>query len=197
MTDVAIIGIGIHPFGRHDGVSAMDMGVYAARQACATRAWTGATCSSRGRRAAGQRRPSPTRMVGRLGLTGVPLRQRLQRLRDGRHRAAPWRCNAIEAGMYDNALVVGFDKHPRGAFDPDPRILGLGQWYGDIGMMLTTQFFAMKINRYMHDFGISESTLAKVAAKNFRNGVAQPERVAAEADERGGDRSRRGCSTTR
>ena len=41
-------------------------------------------------------------------------------------------------------------------------------------MMLTTQFFAMKINRYMHDHGITESTLAKVAAKNFRNGARNP-----------------------
>ena len=31
--DIAIVGIGIHPFGRHDGVSEIDMGVYAARQA--------------------------------------------------------------------------------------------------------------------------------------------------------------------
>jgi acetyl-CoA acetyltransferase len=37
--------------------------------------------------------------------------------------------------------------------------------------MLTTQFFGMKINRYMHDHGISTSTLAKVAAKAFRNGA--------------------------
>ena len=29
----------------------------------------------------------------------------------------------------------------------------------------------MKINRYMHDHGISHETLAKVAAKNFRNGA--------------------------
>src|SRR6184192_1880092 len=28
----------------------------------------------------------------------------------------------------------------------------------------------MKINRYMHDHGISRPTLAKVAAKNYRNG---------------------------
>ena len=28
-------------------------------------------------------------------------------------------------------------------------------------MMLTTQFFAMKIQRYMHDFGITRETLAK------------------------------------
>jgi acetyl-CoA acetyltransferase len=32
----------------------------------------------------------------------------------------------------------------------------------------------MKINRYMHDFDISERTLAKVAAKNFRNGSKNP-----------------------
>jgi acetyl-CoA acetyltransferase len=32
----------------------------------------------------------------------------------------------------------------------------------------------MKINRYMHDFDISERTLAKVAAKNFRNGSMNP-----------------------
>ena len=31
--DVAIIGIGIHPFGRFDDLSALDMGVTAARQA--------------------------------------------------------------------------------------------------------------------------------------------------------------------
>jgi acetyl-CoA C-acetyltransferase len=32
----------------------------------------------------------------------------------------------------------------------------------------------MKINRYMHDFGISHQTLARVAAKNLRNGVLNP-----------------------
>jgi acetyl-CoA acetyltransferase len=37
--------------------------------------------------------------------------------------------------------------------------------------MLTTQFFAMKIQRYMAQHGISESTLAKVASKAFENGA--------------------------
>ena len=32
----------------------------------------------------------------------------------------------------------------------------------------------MKINRYMHDHGISAGTLAKVAAKNYRNGSLNP-----------------------
>ena len=40
--------------------------------------------------------------------------------------------------------------------------------------MLTTQFFAMKIQKYMHDYGISNDTLAKVAEKAFENGALNP-----------------------
>jgi acetyl-CoA acetyltransferase len=47
-------------------------------------------------------------------------------------------------------------------------------WYAENGQYLTTQFFGMKANRYLHDHGISEETLAKVAAKNFRNGALNP-----------------------
>jgi acetyl-CoA acetyltransferase len=38
-------------------------------------------------------------------------------------------------------------------------------------MMLTTQFFALKIQRYMQLYGISRETLGRVAEKAFRNGV--------------------------
>ena len=68
-------------------------------------------------------------------------------------------------------MAIGFDKHPQGAFNPSPADYGLGDWYGKTGMMLTTQFFGMKIQRYMHEHGISRETLAKVAAKAFRNGA--------------------------
>jgi acetyl-CoA C-acetyltransferase len=174
--DVAIIGLGIHPFGRHDGVSAMDMGVFAARQALrdAGMAWGDLQFAAGGSMMGMQgTEASPDTMVGRLGLSGVPFVNVYNGCATA-GTALATACNAIEAGMCDNALVVGFDKHPRGAFDPDPSILGLGKWYGDVGLMLTTKFFAMKINRYMHDFGISTSTLAKVAAKNFRNGSLNP-----------------------
>ena len=36
--------------------------------------------------------------------------------------------------------------------------------------MLTTQFFALKIQRYMQLHGISRETLGRVAEKSFRNG---------------------------
>jgi acetyl-CoA acetyltransferase len=40
--------------------------------------------------------------------------------------------------------------------------------------MLTTQFFAMKVQRYMSEHGITPAALAKVAAKAFRNGSLNP-----------------------
>jgi acetyl-CoA acetyltransferase len=66
------------------------------------------------------------------------------------------------------------DKHPRGAFTAEPSVLGLPAWYAENGQFLTTKFFGMKINRYMHEHGISAETLAKVAAKNYRNGALNP-----------------------
>jgi acetyl-CoA acetyltransferase len=82
--------------------------------------------------------------------------------------------DTIRLGKYDIGVAVGMDKHPRGAFTGEPAILGLPDWYRETGQFLTTKFFGMKANRYMHEHGISSRTLAKVAAKNYRNGSRNP-----------------------
>lgn len=79
--------------------------------------------------------------------------------------------STIKSGEFDLGIAVGFDKHPRGAFDPKPAEWGLPDWYGETGLMLTTQFFAMKIQRYMAMHGITNRTLAAVAEKAFANGA--------------------------
>jgi acetyl-CoA C-acetyltransferase len=71
-------------------------------------------------------------------------------------------------------VVLGYDKHPRGAFDVDPVSMGLGPWYGESGLMLTTQFFALKIQRYLHEHDLDPSILPVIAAKAFRNGALNP-----------------------
>ena len=78
------------------------------------------------------------------------------------------------AGLYQRQLLgiaIGMDKHLPGAFTADPRLYACPSWYGEVGQFITTKFFGMKINKYMDDYGISHATLAKVAAKNYRNGV--------------------------
>ena len=82
--------------------------------------------------------------------------------------------DGIRLGDYDIGIAVGMDKHPRGAFTEDPAQVGMPSWYAQNGQYLTTKFFGMKANRYLHEHGISQHTLAKVAAKNFRNGSLNP-----------------------
>jgi acetyl-CoA acetyltransferase len=168
MTQVQIIGAGIHPFGRTDGRSGRDQGVFAVREALADAGleWTDIECAYGGSEAAG----NADIMVNELGLTGLPFINVSNGCATGGSALASAR-NAVASGQCDVALAVGFDKHPRGAFNAKPGDWGLPEWYGETGMMLTTQFFALKIQRYMQLHGISRETLGKVAEKAFRNGT--------------------------
>ena len=166
--DVAIIGAGIHAFGRHEGVSGLEMAAVAARRALADAGvrWDQIDFAAGGSDAAGNADTS----VSVLGLTGVPFINVKNGCATG-GSALTTAHAMLASGSAEVALVVGFDKHPPGAFNPLPEEWGIGSWYGETGLMLTTQFFAMKIQRYMAEHGISTSTLAKVASKAFRNGA--------------------------
>jgi acetyl-CoA C-acetyltransferase len=171
MSDVAVVGLGIHRFGRHPGVSGLQMAAVAARAALADAGigWEDVEFAAGGSDAAG----NADTTVSVLGLTGVPFIN----VRNGCATGGSALTTAhamLESEAAEIALVVGFDKHPPGAFDPRPEDWGLGSWYGETGLMLTTQFFAMKIQRYMAEHDISESTLAKVASKAFDNGSRNP-----------------------
>jgi acetyl-CoA acetyltransferase len=171
MTDVHIIGAGIHPFGRHDGVSGLDQGVSAVRDALgdAALAWADMQFAFGGSHAAGD----ADAVLPRLGLTGVQFINVANGCATGGSSllSGYW---AIKSGEFDLGVVLGFDKHPPGAFNTDPASLGLPEWYGTTGLMLTTQFFAMKIRRYMDLYGISADALAAVAEKAFANGARTP-----------------------
>jgi acetyl-CoA acetyltransferase len=169
--EIAIIGLGIHPFGRHPGVSGLEMAAHAARAALkdAGLAWDEIDFAAGGSDAAG----NADTTVSVLGLTGLPFIN----VKNGCATGGSALITAhamLTAGSAETALVLGFDKHPPGAFNPLPEDWGIGSWYGESGLMLTTQFFAMKIQRYMAQHGISESTLAKVASKAFENGALNP-----------------------
>ena len=168
---VYIIGAGIHPFGRTEERSGREQGVYAVREALkdAGLDWADMECAYGGSAAAG----SADIMVNELGLTSLPFTNVANGCATGGSALVAAQ-QAIASGMYDLALAVGFDKHPRGAFNAKPADFGLPEWYGQTGMMLTTQFFALKIQRYMQLHAISRETLGRVAEKAFRNGAITP-----------------------
>jgi acetyl-CoA C-acetyltransferase len=169
--EVAIVGLGMHPFGRHPGVTGLEMAAIAARRALddAGIRWEDVDFAAGGSDAAGNADTS----VSVLGLTGVPFINVKNGCATGGSALTTAHAMLV-AGSAEVALVVGFDKHPPGAFNPLPEEWGIGSWYGETGLMLTTQFFAMKIQRYMAQHGISDSTLAKVASKAFANGARNP-----------------------
>lgn len=113
-------------------------------------------------------------LVADLGLTGMPFVNVKNGCATG-GSALVSAVNAIRGGMADVVVAVGFDKHPRGAFDPRPADWGLPEAYGRDGLLVTTQFFGMKIQRYLHDHGITAGTLALVAEKAYRNGARTPQ----------------------
>ena len=169
--DVAVVGLGIHAFGRHPGVSGLEMAAHAVRAALADAGigWEQVEFAAGGSDSAG----NADTTVSVLGLTGVPFINVKNGCATGGSALSTAHAMLL-AGSAEVAVVVGFDKHPPGAFNPLPEEWGIGSWYGETGLMLTTQFFAMKIQRYMGEHGISESTLAKVAAKAFENGSRNP-----------------------
>ena len=171
MTDVHIIGAGIHRFGRTDGVSGLEQGLVAVREALADAGqdWTAMQFAFGGSSAAG----NADALLPHLGLTGVQFINIANGCATGGSAVLSgyW---AIKSGEFDIGVVVGFDKHPRGAFNASPAEYGLPDWYGETGMMLTTQFFANKITRYMGLHGVTPTTLGKVAEKAFENGVHAP-----------------------
>ena len=168
---VAIVGVGLHPFGRHGDKQAIQMGAEAAQDALADAGteWSRVQQAYVGSHVVS----NPDAIISSLGLTGIPVRGVFNGCATG-GTSLQMAAAAIRHGEADVAMAIGFDKHPRGAFTGHPSIVGLPEWYGQVGLFLTTHFFGTKINRYMGLHGITQDTLARVAAKNLRNGEITP-----------------------
>jgi len=165
---VSIIGAGLSRFGRQPGTTGRAMAVQAIQAALADAGivWSDVQVAFGGSDGSGL----ADTLVSDLGLTGIPFTNVKNGCATG-GSALVSAVNAIRSGAADIALAVGFDKHPRGAFDPRAEDWGLPAGYGEAGLMVTTQFFAIKISRYMERHAITAPTLAKVAAKAYRNGA--------------------------
>ncbi|WP_046470200.1 thiolase family protein [Allosalinactinospora lopnorensis] len=171
MPNVAIVGVGLSRFGRQPDKSGRRLAVEAVQQALhdAGVAWPDVQIAFGGSDSSGL----ADTLVSDLGLTGIPFMNVKNGCATG-GSALLSAMSAIRSGAADLALAVGFDKHPRGAFDPLPEEWGLPAGYGEAGLMVTTQFFGIKIARYTREHGITPTTLAKVAEKAYRNGSVNP-----------------------
>jgi acetyl-CoA acetyltransferase len=161
--DIYIVGAARTQFGRFDGED-NDLAEEAVRGALADcdLSWTDIAFAVGGTNG----ETKPDNLVSRLGLTGLPFVTVKNGCATGAVALMTAR-NGMVAENLDLACVVGYDNHARGAFNVSPARYGLGDWYGATGMMVTTSYFALKIQRYLHEHGIDERTLGYASAKAF------------------------------
>ena len=103
--DVAIVGIGMHPFGRHEGVSGMEQGAHAVREACKDAGinWQDLQFAVGGSHSAG----NPDTMVSMLGLSGLQFVNVMNGCATG-GTALSTAYTTIKAGMSDIGIAIGF-----------------------------------------------------------------------------------------
>ncbi len=166
---VYIAGVGIHPFGRFDDKSVVDLGVTAVRMALqeaggARDAFEAAYCGTvYSGVAAGHK------VLTQLGLTGMPIMNIEAGCASG---AAALRLGyeAVAAGQYERVLVFGMEKMPKGII----RSTFFEPWREQAGLAATPAYFALRAQRLMRDSGVTVQHLAQVSVKNHRNGVHNP-----------------------
>ena len=118
--DVAIVGVGLHPFGRFAG---RDRRSRWARSRSAARSPTpassGATSSSRS--AGSYEVDNPDAVVALLGLTGIPFTDVYNGCATAASALDARRATRSGSATHDLGIAVGMDKHLPGAFSADPR----------------------------------------------------------------------------
>jgi len=169
MSEVVILGTGVHPFGRFDK-DYEEMGAEAAGAALrdAGVAWSqiGAAYLARMYLPA----TSGPRILRRLGSSDIAIVDVEAACASG-GAALRQAALAIRSGETDLALVLGCEKMPRGFMDP---AMLYSSWQIKLGSSLNPAYWAIRAKRHMYDFGTTEQQIAKVAFKNHRNSVHNP-----------------------
>ena len=76
----------------------------------------------------------------------------------------------VGAGVYDIALVVGFEKMERGLI----KISGERSYGTLMGFSVMPAGYALLERRYMEDYGATEEMFAQVSVKSHKNGALNP-----------------------
>ena len=170
MNGVRITGVGLHPFGRFDGVTGTAMGVVAVRDALAeadigVRDVQAAFCGTAyGGVAAGHR------VLGALAGTGIPIYDVEAGCASG-GAALELAAASIASGRHDRVLVFGIEKMPKGVI----RSSFFAPWQESAGLSPAPAFFALRAQRLLKETDLTVEHLAQVVVKNRGHGVANPD----------------------
>ncbi len=170
MTEIAIIGVGIHKFGRFEGKPYIEMGQEATKMALkdANLSWQDIQAAYLSKMYLPA--TSGVRILNPLGATGIPICDVEAACASGGAALRQAILN-LQAGAADIVLVLGVEKMPRGFMDPT---MIFEKWQVEMGMDTNPSYWAMRARRHMHEYGTTDLQIAKVAYKNHKNSVHNP-----------------------
>lgn len=170
MTEVVVLGVGTHPFGRFD-TGYEDLGTYAARAALKDAGLDWAQMEFAYFARMYLPATSGARVLKKLGRTGIPIADTEAACASG-GVALRQAMLAIKSGEASVGMVLGVEKMPRGFMDPS---MIYSPWQIETGLSMNPAYWAMRARRHMHDFGTTEEQIAQVAYKNHKNSVHNPD----------------------
>jgi len=170
MKEVAIIGVGIHKFGRFENKSYLDLGQEAAQMAMkdANVEWKDIQMAYLSKMYLPA--TSGARILKPLGATGIPICDIEAACASG-GIALSQAILGIQSGAFDVVMVLGVEKMPRGFMDPS---MIYEKWQIKMGMDTNPSYWAMRARRHMYEYGTTDLHIAKVAYKNHKNSVHNP-----------------------
>ena len=169
MEEVVIMGCGLHPFGRWPEKSLQDLGRVAIRNAVNDAgvdfkdiqiAYTGRVQSGAG---------VGLSVVSELGQTGIPV-MNMEMACGSSSTAFIQAHHVVSAGIYDCALVVGYEKMQRGML----QVSDARSYSTLMGLTIMPGVYALNARRYMEEYGATEEMFAQVSVKSHKNGALNP-----------------------
>ena len=171
MKGVSVIGIGMIPFGKYPDTNITDLGWPAVKAAIkdagidARRIQAVYSGTARGGAMVGQR------IMGRLGLAGLPI-VNVENACSSSSSAMAQGVMAVASGAYEIVLVIGVEKLTK--FGGGTLPLDEDDWEVRLGLTMPA-LYAMRAQRYMHDYGVTLKDVAGVSVKNRKNGALNPD----------------------
>lgn len=171
MRDVAVIGTGIHKFGRFPDKDVLELGKEAVLMALkeAEIDWKDVQSVFCGNTRAGI--APGNRLASLLGETGVPVIN-VNNACATAGIAFKLACESVASGLCDISLAIGMEKLPRGYVLPnaeDDSYLRFKIWG-----IPNPAYWAMRCRKHMELYGTTMEQMARVSVKNHKNAVHNP-----------------------
>ncbi len=169
MREVVVLGAGLHRFGRFPDKSLQDLGREAISNALSDSgvpfkdievAYVGRVLAGMG---------AGLNVVSEMGQTGIPVIN-IEMACGSSTSAFREAYLQVANGVYDTALVVGFEKMQRGML----QISEQASYQTVMGLAVMPASYALQTQRYMADYEATPEMFAQVSVKSHKNGAMNP-----------------------